>query len=843
MFRSVSFLILALILPALGLAQQPQATETGGLAQPHGPVTDQEFYQQAIEALRDELPQVAALKLARAYPDAAKKFGEGARQVIGERLIECLVRAGRNEDALTRCDDPALSNLPAVRFWRGLALAGAGRTSEAVETLRATAADPANPLAGQAALSCASILVASRQAPDALLVLASVPAGGPAELAHTALLRRAEIHLSLNQPAEAERIVKDLDPKLLSPALALKQRFVAAKIKSAQGDAAGALALLPPLIEATRSGDQDLHDACRILRAHALTKLNRREEAITDLVEFIGQKPGSPLLGEAFFQLDRLAFFAEASPVLQTWEQSPAPSLAAFALVYRASAQTGPDGASGLRRFLQTYPDHAMVPLATLTLAQRLSKTAPAEAITLLESLRDKPLRPEERRYAADLTGRARFTQGDYTFASNAFVAAGGDTPTVGDLYNATVAAFHARNNALYEEQLAQVKLLPKGADLTASLELERALFLASGKHPEALSALKDFIRNHPNHPRTQEASLAIVEFHLLEFPPRTVAARRQLETIRSGQLPAALKEQADYVEFWIEIASESPESAARSGEKFLVLWPKSARRPELLLKLGELYFNADDFPKARAKFETLYKEDPSGPSSETALFFAAKSAMSAQDSKQAIALWAEVIDRKGPLAMESRRQQALSLLREGNPDNAIRVLDSVLRSPDPIPADLRLAALLNRGQAYLEKSKQGPIEQESLIAAVAAFDEIIDAAGSDRLWRNQAMVFKAKCIELLNDEDQALEIYFDVVTRAPTEGLRTDQVPEYAWYYRAGFAAIALLQEQENWRAAANLADRLGQTGGSRAVEAAELGNRIRLQHFLWGESPAPTE
>jgi hypothetical protein len=47
-------------------------------------------------------------------------------------------------------------------------------------------------------------------------------------------------------------------------------------------------------------------------------------------------------------------------------------------------------------------------------------------------------------------------------------------------------------------------------------------------------------------------------------------------------------------------------------------------------------------------------------------------------------------------------------------------VLDSVLRSPDPIPADLRLAALLNRGQAYLEKSKQGPIEQESLIAAVA---------------------------------------------------------------------------------------------------------------------------
>jgi hypothetical protein len=137
----------------------------------------------------------------------------------------------------------------------------------------------------------------------------------------------------------------------------------------------------------------------------------------------------------------------------------------------------------------------------------------------------------------------------------------------------------------------------------------------------------------------------------------------------------------------------------------------------------------------------------------------------------------------------------------------------------------------------------QGLDSAEAGRAAVAAFDEIIDAAGGDRMWRNQAMVFKAKCLELLDDQDQALEIYFDVVTRAPTEGLRPDQAPEYVWYYRAGFAAIGLLQEQQNWRAAANLADRLGQTLGSRALEAAELGNRIRLQHFLWGDSPSPTE
>jgi tetratricopeptide (TPR) repeat protein len=801
-------------------------------------VTGQEFYRVALEAIRDGIPQAAAVKLARIYPGSEKTFGAHGKQLIGERLIESLVRADRPAEALSRCDDPALADLPTLRYWRGVALAEAGRASEAVATLRAAAGDPRNPHAAHAALSCANLLVHERQGAEALLLLASLPPGAPPVLTQIARLRRAEIHLTLNQPAEAGRLTKDLDPKQLPPALALQHRFILAKLDLAQGNPAGAVAALPGLIEATRTGDQRLHDASRILLAHALGKMDRREEAVAALTDFIGQKPESPLLGEAFFQLDRLGFFTDAPPVLKIWEESATRTLAAHALLYRSSSLPAQDGADGLRKFLERHPNHPLMPLATLTLAQRLHRESPAETIRLLGTLKDKPLRAEERRYAADLEARARFVQGDYTRAANSFLAAGGDSPSVGDLYNATVAAFQSRDTALYEERLADVRLLPEGADLSAGLQLERAFFLAAGKHPEALQALKDFTRDHPNHPRLLDANLAVAEFHLLEFPPRVIAARRQLEAVRSATLNPPQREHADYVAFWIEIASENPEGATRVGETFLKDWPASPRRAEVLMKVGELYFNADDFTRARFKFETLHKEDPSGPQAETALFFAAKAAMSAQDSKQAIALWAEVIDRKGPLAMESRRQQALSLMREGNPDNAILVLDAILRSPDPVPADLRLAALLNRGQAFLEKSRQVSASQESLIAAVAAFDEIIDAAGPDRMWRNQATVFKGRCLELLNDDDQALEIYYDVVARSPTEGLRGDQPPEYVWYYRAGFAAIALLQEQRNWRAAANLADRLGQTQGSRAVEAAELAKRIRLQHFLWGDA-----
>jgi len=62
-----------------------------------------------------------------------------------------------------------------------------------------------------------------------------------------------------------------------------------------------------------------------------------------------------------------------------------------------------------------------LIPLATLTLAQRVHEDSPRRLFGCLETLKDWPLRPEERRYASDLAGRARFMQGDYTLASTSF--------------------------------------------------------------------------------------------------------------------------------------------------------------------------------------------------------------------------------------------------------------------------------------------------------------------------------------------------------------------------------------------------------------------------------------
>ena len=57
------------------------------------------------------------------------------------------------------------------------------------------------------------------------------------------------------------------------------------------------------------------------------------------------------------------------------------------------------------------------------------------------------------------------------------------------------------------------------------------------------------------------------------------------------------------------------------------------------------------------------------------------------------------------------------------------------------------------------------------------------------------------------------------------------------AWYYRAGFLAVELLEERKQWEGAARMAERLAQAGGERATEAQDIATKIRLQRFLWDE------
>jgi hypothetical protein len=77
---------------------------------------------------------------------------------------------------------------------------------------------------------------------------------------------------------------------------------------------------------------------------------------------------------------------------------------------------------------------------------------------------------------------------------------------------------------------------------------------------------------------------------------------------------------------------------------------------------------------------------------------------------------------------------------------------------------------------------------------------------------------------------DDALATLYDVLSAG---GNTSD---EY-WFFRAGFDAAELLEARRSWSSAAAVYEKLAAIPGSRAEEAKNRLERLRLEHFLWAD------
>ncbi|MCB1237614.1 MAG: tetratricopeptide repeat protein, partial [Verrucomicrobiae bacterium] len=286
-----------------------------------------------------------------------------------------------------------------------------------------------------------------------------------------------------------------------------------------------------------------------------------------------------------------------------------------------------------------------------------------------------------------------------------------------------------------------------------------------------------------------------------------------------------------------------------RAG-RFLDEWPQSARRPSVLMVLGEAHFRGGDYPGAILVFQRLATESPGSPFAEPARFFAGKAASLTQSPENralALEIWEEIARSGGALASAARHEQGLLKLARDDLDGAIETFDALLAMPaGALAVDRRLAVLCDLGQAWFMKASASPATphaetgdaSEPLRSAIAAFETVEKDPEASRAWRFQAAVRHGKCLELLGEKASALEVYYDVVRSGrPTAPLASIPVAEFDWYFRAGIAAVELLRSQENWRGAVRIAEQLARAGGSRAAEAARIAENLRLRHFLWDE------
>ena len=799
----------------------------------------------ARTALGQGIFQVSAVKAERLLSDP--KITAPQRQAAAALAVESWVRAGDGRKALALVQGNAF---PEKDYWHAHALALTGELDAARALLESHPED--GPLGAQARLLLAYMHMAEGKEVAARRELKDLR-----ELPDEAIARHARLMFNEMEitPERAQTVLDRLARE--GGGKSGEVQFLRAKASLELGDAPKAEALLRDILALPGIGER-AHDAAIILLAHALLRQNDPQEARAELVRFIqaAQNRDTAFWGEAFDLLQRAHSLCPDhdtvyAPVVEWMSGGLSRECRghAMCLVARWLANEGrqQEAVGVLEAFLHSMPGHTREGEAMRELMEIHGRLRADERVLALASVWRERYAGGAESLVDSITGEIFFERGDLKKALAEFQHAAGLAAGLGEkrraIFNAAVVALQAGEAALYQTLLAQVAAIgdtqtgskaPPGApgDSAADLRLERALQLAAQRDAGAEVALQEFLTEHPGHPRALEGQIAIAELCLLDLPPRLKPAEAALEKAAAvPDAPQPLRERIAYVRMWLREAAGDLAASASEGETFLNSWPGSAFADEVRMKVADCYFRLEDYPNARTHFETLATEQPDSPYAEAALFFAAKAAIaviSPEGRERALEIWQELAEREGAFSILARVEHLHALRRDERAAEALVLLEGLLEEKNLEP-DMRRQLVCEKIELLL---LLGPADAKRYETAAAVAREFLATAGLPYLWTARAGWLLSQACRGLGRPAEALEACYDVVD---TTSAGPENPAEFRWFYMAGFDAIALLEQDKQWEAAAKLAEQLSKTAGDQAADARKRATDIRLKHFLW--------
>jgi len=783
----------------------------------------------ATQPLADGVPEVAVVRLRALLAD---KLSAEEKRVAMTKLGEALVGSGQPAEALTILNDPVCRDLPATKFLQAQALAALERWSEALLLYQQPAATfRADALAGQA-----ESLRALGRTGDALQVLSLLSRDD--RWGTRARLRTAELLLAQNDTAGATRELDSIAPK--SAVERKERRFLRACIELRLEHRDRAAALFASILKNPEGATHSVLVSTLFGIAEAHLQAGSPGAADDYLEDFIERHPGDPDLPAIFAKLDQLyaAERKQSRHELGRWSREPAQPRRTLAQWYltRAELRLGRRDRAFLI-FEQMRADHLPRPEvaeAFLEYAQLLFEEHRfEEASAILERARALGPAAPLRARIDSLAGRAHYSSRRFDAAAEAFRRAAQSSPASADgaLFNTSIAWLQAGDSAQFVAAERDLQKSGGNEQIRGDLELEQALVEAGRSEKKAATSLQNFIRTFPKHPRTSEAWVALAELAFHETPPQIEPARQHLARAAGQQPTAAAQERGDYLVIWIEDAAEKPDEAKviALANQFLQKHAASALAPDVRLKLAETYYRRQDFASAQTQFSLIAQQNAASPLTEKAQFFAAQSAMQSMGSgslDRALVMFDEVVKKNGEWKWAARNEQAVIERKLGKTDDALTLYDEVLKG-DAKPAEKR-EALCGRGDIFYEL---GATDAEYYRRAIESYNQLAAQTGVASHWRNQALFKKGMCLEKLKAPAEALAAFYEIIE---DEG-RPDRRREFFWFYKAGFNAARLLEEDSKWQPAAAIYEKLAFAGGGRSEEAKARLNRLRLEHFLW--------
>ena len=797
---------------------------------PFAPAAEPSLLVEARKARAESIPQVAIQKLRTLL--ATKDLPADQRRVANSELAASLLAAGEGEEALWVIQPVSATGDVDARLLEAEIFAQAGRWPEALPIYQELAARPEAPAAAR--LGLAESFQALGQTAKAVETLESFVRAYPQPTG--AALRLASLCIDLNDVPRAQKILQTLIVR--NPIDEKWEKYVEGRILLVQRQAAPALVIFEELLRDLNGVSEGLLFGVTLGILEARATLNGYDAADRVLENFITHYPESAYLEAAFRRLDEV-YEQEEHPAeneLKKWAQKPPARRSALAQYYLARlykrAQKPEKAVTALDNFVRNHPDGPLLSAVHLMQADFfLEKNNLPGAVHALDAAMLHATSEEERAQIELRTALVHYRQGESLLAANAFRRAAQWSEKLREhaTFDAALAALRMGNYERFFEDYRALASQYPNSSLRSELVLEEGFAQARAGDPRAGDTIELFLHHFPTHPRQNEAWLALAELAYRDGDG--AGAARYMQVANTAAISSETADQAAYLAIFLADAEAAspPTKVITLAEKFIREFPHSPLLPEVRMKLGQVYFRTGDHANAETQFTLLAQENPTSPYAEAALFLAGQSATKWIDAgavDRALRFFDEVVKRDGPLKLYARQQQAIVQSKLGKEDEAVVIYDAILSAQPPPDAELRSAALCGKGDNLALLGRKDP---QQLEAAIVVYDFLAGLPEVTPTWRNQALYKKGKALEQLKRQPEALTAYYYVLEKSAA-GDR-----EFFWYYKAGFEAAHLFVEQENWKSAIGIYQKMARLEGPRAAEAKAKLSQLRLEKFIW--------
>ncbi len=808
--------------------------------------------QQGLKALKDQLPLIAISH----FQEARKKVKEQDNNMVYLDLLlaESFIRAKEPQKGLD-----VLATLPPsdiLDYWKAIALLQQGKYVASMEAINQISAEN-NELQPYVYLFQAKL---GRELNDSALLLNALKNLFKSENSQLSSLSQflyIDTLIEIKQLDEAQRAIDELrqSPHLteaLKPYLDLMEM----KKNISQGQY-GKVLEKSQYIRTQYAQNKPVMELGEILLAQAemdeekqqqadVEKLGQEDQANTldagkaddRLANFISSSPDSPYLAQAFLLLEKESAFNDPLiyEKLVTWSKSKEKhrqpwALLALGKIYLVKNEWA-NAVKLAQTALKNYPQHQasqalVLQVINLLLNERHTKEA-GELIALY---------PKKDPNILFQQGREAFIKQDYALATKLFQEAqqmGNDHLSQASLFNKNLSALWAGAKEIQEASPLEATSTKE----KRALEYEQLHYAAKRLNPGIIDQLKAFTEKTDSTFYRVPALLDLAEVALSVSPPELQTAKKTIQEL--NQLDLNTKE----AERLITLEILLPEA--------LQLWPEAIaacrkaidneahnNKDLLSLKLGELLYRNGNFNEALLVLQPFPDQFPNSSYKQSALFLAGKAAQQCKTSatlEKALDIFNRLSDASSPFSHAAQLEAASILLEMGQSQESIDKLNQLMKQN--LSHYDKLMALSIQADAWIQEANEDKIKLQQ---AVKLCTEILDSPNIGLAWKFKALSQRAQCYERIGDISAALNDYANILSHTPTNDGQNRRRDWY-WFYNAGFSSLRLMELQEDWNSALALAEKLAQTSGPRAREASNYARRIRLEHFIWSDTPQTT-